>query len=169
MLPGETHRKKSVGNLRPLYASFTFGLVQMGLFSNISEMKALILAFQSLGHSPKQLVENRHHPHSPAASRGLSPQRAWLCPYFGAGQCSSAGSAGALLSLVGCVPLTATRGGQAGLGERLPSGTRCRGFHSPGAALRALQGWDVGARELSTQGGCLRWRGSLGYREWCWV
>lgn len=83
MLPGETNRKESIGNLHPFITSFTFGHVQMGVFSSISKLKALILVFQSPGHSqvsvPKQLVENRHHPRSPAASEGLSPHTECLC------------------------------------------------------------------------------------------
>lgn len=76
---------------------------------------------------------------SPPSIRGAQPSHNVAFPggsYLGAGElvqeCSSGACAGALLPLLGSVPLAATRGGQAGLGKRVPSGGRTAG--APGAS-----------------------------------
>lgn len=139
----------------------------MGVFSSISKLKALILVFQSPGHSqasvPKQMVENRHHPHSPAASEGLSPHTAWLClggSYLGSWELVQGVQQWCLCrcSAPTSGPCSAcSHQRRAGWARQTPplEGTHCRGsrgFYSPCVAFRALEVWDVGTGGLPTQG-----------------
>lgn len=105
-MPGETHRKKSVGNLLPLYTNFTFGHIQMVVFSSISKVKALILDF-SVPWTLRSLCakaaggKQMSPPSALQHLGGSAPKQRGFARgiIFRGRECSSGACAGALLAL----------------------------------------------------------------------
>lgn len=133
----------------------------MGVFSSISKLKALILVFQSPGHSslcPKAASGKQTPSPQPCSIRGSQPSNSGFATKFTKeimhsgiifrGRGAGAGSAALCrCSAPTCGPCSArSHQRRAGWARQTPplGGTRSRGCHSPRVLLRPLQVRDVG-------------------------